>query len=158
MTGQLNSISTGEDYLHESSIGKHIIFFDGVCGFCNRFIQFVLENDKGDLFNFASLQSEFANATLAKRGFNTADLNTVYLISNYGTDTEKVLTKSDAIIFVASQLRGWKKPFATIFGYFPKPLRDFGYDIVAKIRYRLFGKLEQCMLPSPESRVKFIED
>lgn len=157
MTGQLNSISAGEDYLHESSIGKHIIFFDGVCGFCNRFIQFVLENDKNDLFNFASLQSEFADATLAKRGFNAADLNTVYLIANYGTDKEKVLSKSDAIIFAAGRLNGWMKPFATIFGYLPKALRDFGYDIVAKIRYRLFGKLEQCMLPSPETRAKFIE-
>lgn len=157
LTGPLNSISHGEDYLHESSIGKHIIFFDGICGFCNHFIQFVLEIDKNDLFNFASLQSDFANATLSKRGFNAADLNTVWLIANYGTGKEKLLNKSDAILFVFGQLNNSVRPLATICGYLPKPLRDFGYDIVAKIRYRLFGKLEQCMLPSPETRVKFIE-
>lgn len=157
MTGQLNSISYGEDYLHESSIGKHIIFFDGICGFCNRFIQIVLETDKNDVFNFASLQSEFANLTLAKRGINAGDLNTVYIIANYGTNREKLLSKSDAMVFAGKQLDGWIRSFATIFGYWPKPLRDFAYDRVVKIRYQLFGKLEHCMLPTPETRTKFIE-
>jgi predicted DCC family thiol-disulfide oxidoreductase YuxK len=157
MAGQLNSSTKHADDLHQPSIGKHIVFFDGVCGFCNRFIQVLLEKDKQDAFHFASLQSEFANATLAKKGINSADLNTVYIIANYGTDKEKVLNKSDAIVFAAGQLDWWIRPFATIFGFFPKPLRNFGYDIVAKIRYRLFGKLEHCMLPSPEARAKFIE-
>ncbi len=156
MTGQLNS-TRNEEGLHQPSIGKHIVFFDGVCGFCNRFIQFVLENDKNDAFNFASLQSEFGTKTLAKKGINAGDLNTVYLIADYGTNKEKILNKSDAVIFATSRLNSWLRPLATIFGFFPKPLRDFGYDMVAKIRYRIFGKLEHCMLPSPETRAKFIE-
>lgn len=157
MTEPLNSTLLNEDSLHEASIGKHIVFFDGVCGFCNRFIQFVLENDKADLFSFASLQSSFANVTLAKRGINSGDLNTVYIIANYGTEQEKILNKSDAVFFAGRQLSTWVSPFATVFGFVPKPLRDFGYGIVAKIRYRLFGKLEHCMLPTPETRAKFIE-
>lgn len=157
MTAQQKSTLQNEDYLHESSMGKHIVLFDGVCGFCNRSIQILLKNDKNDVFTFASLQSEFAKQTLLKRGINAADLNTVYLIANYGSEREKVLSKSDAVLFAAKQLNGWALPFATIFSFLPKPLRDFGYDIVAKIRYRLFGKLEHCMLPSPEMRAKFIE-
>lgn len=144
--------------LYQAAIGKHIIFYDGVCGLCNKFIQFVIDNDKDGAFFFAALQSDFASKTLGQRGVNAGNLDTVYILSNYGDDhKERLYNKSDAVAFSTSQLKPWIKPLAFLIKIFPKPLRDFGYETVAKIRYKLFGKHDQCMLPSPETRARFIE-
>jgi predicted DCC family thiol-disulfide oxidoreductase YuxK len=157
-SGHQQPLASDSEELYETARGKHIIFYDGVCGLCNKFIQFVIDNDKHGVFFFAALQSDFASRTLSRRGADALNLDTVYILSDYGNpDKERLFNKSDAVIFATGQLKAWVKPFATILRLFPKPLRDFGYSTVAKIRYKLFGKFDQCMLPTAETRSRFIE-
>jgi len=136
---------------------KNLIFYDGVCGLCNNFNKFVLKNDGRGSFAFASLQSDFATRVLKERGFNSADLNTVYILPALDEKTEPVLRKSDAVIFVAKNLRQPLPVLATIFGIFPRVFRDWAYDQVAKNRYRFFGRYDTCLMPGSEDAEKFIE-
>jgi len=133
-----------------------IVLYDGVCGLCNRLTQFLLKRDSQDRFRFASLQSEFANALLKRHGKDARDLDTFYVAIDYGQPGERLLSRSDGILFVVAQLGGiWK--FAGIGRVLPKILRDAFYGVVARNRYRVFGKYESCMLPDPRHRHKFLE-
>lgn len=133
-----------------------IILFDGVCGLCNRLIQFLLKRDRHDRLRFASLQSEFAATVLKRHGLDPTDLDTVYLIMNHGKTNEQVLARSDAIIKALDSLGGiWRiAPFGKVL---PRPVRDLFYKAVAANRYRVFGKSDSCMIPEPRHRQKFIE-
>ena len=139
-----------------AAYGKHLIFFDGVCGLCNRSVQFVLDRDKAGLFYYASLQSGFASHTLAKYGDNPADLDSIRVLSDYQTAKEKLYTRSDAALFVLRQLGGWQSAFGHL-TFIPAFIRDAVYKFVALIRYRLFGKYDSCRLPDPQTRSRFIE-
>jgi predicted DCC family thiol-disulfide oxidoreductase YuxK len=132
------------------------VLYDGVCGLCNRLTQFLLKRDKHDRFRFASLQSDFAADLLARHGANSKDLDTVYVVVESGQGGEQLLARSDAIIFLLAQLDGiWK--VAPAGKVLPRVLRDALYRLVARNRYRIFGKHESCMLPEPGHRHKFIE-
>lgn len=134
-----------------------IVLYDGVCGLCNRLIQFILKRDQSDRFRFASLQSEFANTLLRRHGKDARDLDTFYVAIDYGQPGERLLSRSDGILFVVAQLGGlWK--FAGIGRVLPKVLRDAFYGVVARNRYRVFGKYESCMLPDPRHKHKFLEE
>lgn len=133
-----------------------IILYDGVCGLCNRLNQFLLKRDKHDRFRFASLQSRLAEALTLRHGANPKDLDTVYVVVDHDRPTEHLLARSDAILYVLTQLGGiWK--IMGIAKLLPRPLRDAVYKIVARNRYRVFGKYESCMLPDPQNRDKFLE-
>jgi predicted DCC family thiol-disulfide oxidoreductase YuxK len=132
-----------------------IIFYDGVCGLCNRLVQFVLKHDKQDYFRFAALQSDLATTTLQRHGRDANDLDTVYVIVDYGQPTERLLARSDAILFLLKELGGiWK--LAAVGKILPQTMRDGIYKLVARNRYRVFGKYESCMLPEPQHRAKFL--
>lgn len=133
-----------------------IILYDGVCGLCNRLVQFVLKHDRRDYFRFASLQSGLAGTTLRRHNLDPHDLDTVYVVVDYGQPAEHLLARSDAILFLLNQLGGvWK--LATLGKLLPRPLRDAIYQVVATNRYRVFGKFESCMLPEPKHRAKFLD-
>jgi predicted DCC family thiol-disulfide oxidoreductase YuxK len=133
-----------------------IVLYDGVCGLCNRLVQFLLKNDSNDRFRFASLQSEFSSRLLTRHGVDPHDLDTVYVVKDYDQSNELVLARSDAILYMLTQLGGvWS--LAGIGRVLPKALRDAVYKIVARNRYRVFGKHESCMLPEPKHRAKFLE-
>lgn len=133
-----------------------IVLYDGVCGLCNRLMQFILKRDKHDRFRFASLQSEFATDILERHGADHEDLDTVYVVIDYGKPTERLLARSDAILHVASELGGiWK--FAGAGRVLPRSIRDSLYKLVARNRYRVFGKYESCVLPEPKHRAKFLD-
>ncbi len=133
-----------------------IILYDGVCGLCNRLVQFLLKRDRRDRLRFASLQSEFAATVLKRHGLDPTDLDTVYLIVNHGKTNEQVLARSDAIIKALASLGGiWR--IARFGKVFPTPLRDIFYKAVAANRYRVFGKSDSCMMPESRHRQKFIE-
>lgn len=135
---------------------KPIVLYDGVCGLCNRLNQFLLKRDTHDRFRFASLQSEFASSLLKRHGVDSTDLNTVYVALENGQPGERLLERSDAIIYVLMQLPGiWK--LAAAGRVLPKILRNGIYKIVARNRYRVFGKHDSCMLPDPKHRHKFID-
>lgn len=133
-----------------------IVLYDGVCGLCNRLNQFLLKRDRHDRLRFASLQSSLAESLTLRHGANPKDLDTVYVVVDHGLPTEHLLSRSDAIIYVVTQLGGvWKA--MGLAKVLPKALRNIGYNIVAKNRYRVFGKHDSCMLPDPKNKEKFLE-
>ncbi len=139
-----------------------IILYDGVCGLCNRLNQLVLRRDREGIFLFASLQSPLAARILARHGANPQDLDTVYVVLSHDltkeaqTD-ERLLPRSDAVIFVLKGLGGIWKVLGSFVQLLPRFLRDWGYRVVARNRYRVFGRFEAGMLPSAQDRSKFID-
>ncbi|MGH9872340.1 MAG: thiol-disulfide oxidoreductase DCC family protein [Pyrinomonadaceae bacterium] len=133
-----------------------IVLYDGVCGLCNHLVQFLLKRDRKDRFRFASLQSEFANRLMTRHGVDPHDLNTVYVVKNHERSDETLLARSDAILYMLTQLGGiWS--LAGIARVLPRGLRDVVYKFVALNRYRVFGKHESCLLPEPKHRAKFLD-
>ncbi len=133
-----------------------IVLYDGVCGLCNRAVQFLLQRDRHDRFRFASLQSDFAARLLERHGIDHTKLDTVYAVVHHGESNETVLAKSDAFLLFAQVLGGvWG--LARVGRLIPRVVRDRLYDLVANNRYRVFGKSESCMLPDPAYKHKFLE-
>lgn len=136
--------------------GRHLLLYDGVCGLCSRLLQFVLERDRGGLFVFAALQSETGRAVIGRAGGNPDELTTMYVVANHQQPGAAVLVRSRAALFIAGQL-GWPWRALSLLRFLPSSLLDPIYDIVARHRYRVFGQLDQCLLPSAEHRARFIE-
>jgi predicted DCC family thiol-disulfide oxidoreductase YuxK len=139
-----------------------IILYDGLCGLCNRLNQFVLRRDGEGIFRFASLQSPLAARILARHGASPQDLDTVYVVLNHDLNKkaqpdEALLPRSDAVLFVLKRLGGIWKVLGFSLQLLPRFLRDWGYRVVARNRYRVFGRFETCMLPSARDRSKFID-
>ncbi|HEX7366882.1 MAG TPA: DCC1-like thiol-disulfide oxidoreductase family protein [Pelobium sp.] len=129
---------------------KHgIILFDGVCNLCDGFVQRIIASDKKDFFRFASLQSETAQALL-KNHPNLKGLKSIVYLEN-----NEVFTKSSAALKIAAHLSGsWN--LLSIGYIFPLFLRNGVYDLIAKYRYNWFGKKDQCMVPTPQIKAKFL--
>lgn len=126
------------------------ILYDGVCRFCNGFVNFIIDRDPNGFFKFASLQSSFG-ASIIKECFPArSDYKSVVVLKDDGT----ILQKSDAVLEIAKHLKGWR--WLTIFRFVPAFLRDAAYTFVARNRYLFFGKLNKCRVPSPEIRQRFI--
>jgi predicted DCC family thiol-disulfide oxidoreductase YuxK len=133
-----------------------IILYDGVCGLCNRGVRFVLRRDCKCVFRFASLQSAAGREILARHGLKAEPLDTFYVIPDYGLAGERVLSKSSAAIYAAERLGGvWKA--AAVLWVLPPRIRDLAYDMVARHRYRLFGRYDTCPLPEARYRDRFID-
>jgi len=130
---------------------KSIILFDGVCNLCNASVNFVIKHDKKAQFLFASFQSDAAKEILLHFNLKNLDVNTVILV-----ESQKVYDKSTAVLKIAKQLDGGNKAFYAFF-IIPKIFRDWIYDIIAKNRYRWFGKRESCLLTSLELKNRFLE-
>jgi predicted DCC family thiol-disulfide oxidoreductase YuxK len=129
-----------------------VILFDGVCNMCNRFVQFVLKRDKTKIFQFASLQSEYGAGLPKHFNLSLANFDTVILY-----DGEKIYTQSDAVIKVLSNLNGiWK--CASILKIIPGFIRNAIYRLMARNRYKLFGKSEQCMVPTIDVKDRFVDN
>jgi predicted DCC family thiol-disulfide oxidoreductase YuxK len=132
-----------------------VVLYDGVCGLCNRLNQFLLRRDREDRFRFASLQSDIATRLLQRHGADAINLDTVYVIVDYGKPSERLLSRSDAIIHVLRQLGGiWS--LAAAGQIVPTPLRNAFYNIVATNRYKVFGKYDVCLMPEERFKHKFL--
>jgi predicted DCC family thiol-disulfide oxidoreductase YuxK len=139
------------------AISNPIILYDGVCGLCNRLIQFVLKRDKTDRFRFAALQSEFARRVLQRHGVNPQVLDTMYLLSNYSQPDERLAARSDAAVLTVAELGGIWRALAAVMRVLPRWLRDRAYNLIARNRYELFGKYQTCQIPDPRHRHRFLE-
>lgn len=131
---------------------EKVVLYDGVCNLCDATIRFILPRDSRGSLRFASLQGEYARAILARHGIPNlpAPESLVYV------ENRRIFMHSDAVLRVARSLDfPWK--LAAIFLFVPRSLRDVVYRWVARNRYRWFGKSEECLLPSPEWKSRFID-
>ncbi|HRH40091.1 MAG TPA: thiol-disulfide oxidoreductase DCC family protein [Pyrinomonadaceae bacterium] len=125
-----------------------IILFDGVCNFCNGSVNFIIEHDKEGYFKFAPLQSEVGQKHIEKFGLSNVD--SIILVED-----EKAYTHSTAAVRIAKHLDGiWSLGY--LFVIIPRPIRNLFYKLFAKNRYRLFGKKDVCMMPTPEIKARFV--
>ena len=130
---------------------KKIILFDGVCNLCNSSVHFIIKKDKKKQFLFTSLQSDAARDILLQFQLKNSELDSILLIEN-----GQVYQKSDAILKIVKHLNGiWKISYGFII--LPKFIRDYVYIIIAKNRYRWFGKKEVCMIPTKELQMRFLD-
>jgi predicted DCC family thiol-disulfide oxidoreductase YuxK len=131
---------------------KHhqIILFDGVCNFCNKWVNLIIRLDTNKKFKFASLQSDKGQDILAKFGLSSNEFDTIYLF-----DGERMLKKSEAIINICGQLSGFWK-LLQIFKIIPPQIRNFVYDLVAKNRYTFLSKSDNCQIPTAEQKERFL--
>lgn len=128
-----------------------VLLFDGVCNLCNTTIQFIIPRDPEGLIRFAPLQSAPGKALLSGHGLDPGALDSVVLIED-----GQVYRRSAAVIRVA-ELLGWPYRVATIGRLLPRTVLDRLYDIVAANRYDIFGRKDQCMLPSDDISDRFLE-
>lgn len=127
-----------------------VILFDGVCNFCSGAVNFIIERDPAGYFKFAPLQSEIGEKLLSEYGIDKTQTDSVILIEN-----GEACTHSTAALRVARKLSGaWRWLYG--FRVVPKFIRDAAYKLFAKNRYRMFGKQEACVLPTPEIRARFL--
>lgn len=126
-----------------------VIFFDGVCGLCNRFVDFVLPRDRRQVFRFAPLQGKTAAARLTRD--DTDSLKSVVLWDERGTHRQ-----SAAVVRILWRLGGAWAVLAALVWLVPRPVRNVGYRLVSRWRYRLFGRKETCRLPTAAERARFL--
>jgi predicted DCC family thiol-disulfide oxidoreductase YuxK len=136
--------------------GGGLILYDGVCALCNGSVTFLLNRDSRGIFQFAQLQGETAKTILARHGQSGTALDSIAYVRHHGTDDETIYRKSDGVLMALYDLGGvWG--LLSYAWYVPRFLRDAIYDAVAAVRYRLFGKYDQCPMPDPEVRDRFLD-
>ncbi|MFL6466639.1 MAG: thiol-disulfide oxidoreductase DCC family protein [Pyrinomonadaceae bacterium] len=127
-----------------------LVLFDGVCNFCNGAVNFVIERDNTGYFKFAPLQSEIGEEMCEKYGIDKLKTDSIVLIED-----EQAYIHSKAALRIARRLSGlW--PLFYGFIIIPRPIRDLAYKLFAKYRYRLFGRQDACMIPTPDVRARFL--
>jgi predicted DCC family thiol-disulfide oxidoreductase YuxK len=130
---------------------NHVVFFDGVCNLCSESIQFIIKNDRNNVFKFSSLQSEFAQKTLSNKNIKEISTSrTIILLSNNNT-----YAKSGAVLRIARLLR-FPLNLLYIFIIVPPFIRNAVYDYISNNRYRWFGKKQECWIPNETLKSKFI--
>jgi len=130
--------------------GKRLVLFDGVCNVCNALILFIIDRDPREQFVFAPLSSEIGRAALAKHGLAQPELDSVVLVED-----GRAYSHSTAILRILGHLGGvWSLCWAGL--VLPRFLRDWGYRYFARHRYAWFGKSDQCRVPTPELRRRFL--
>jgi predicted DCC family thiol-disulfide oxidoreductase YuxK len=128
-----------------------LILFDGVCNLCNRTVQFLLKRDAGKKFRFASLQGTTGQQILRERGLSSSDFNSFILIED-----GKLYSRSIAVLRMLRLLGGgWKLFYGLII--IPRFIRDPLYNLIARNRYKWFGRKEECWIPNEESRERFLD-
>lgn len=131
---------------------KKIILFDGVCNLCDASVQFIIKNDKNDVFRFVAIQSELGQQIINYLGIDTSKTDSIILyepgIAYY--------FKAEAALRIAKELRSWHS-ILYIFIHIPNFIKNGIYDFIAKNRYKWYGKKEACMIPTPELKAKFLD-
>lgn len=130
---------------------KKIILFDGLCNLCDSSVQFIMKRDQKDLFRFVSLQSDLGREIVAFIGLDPSKIDSIIVFQ----PGKNYYRKSEAALNIASNLGGFYNLFS-IFKIIPKPIADWFYDYIAANRYKWYGKKESCMMPTAETRAKFL--
>ena len=130
---------------------KKLILFDGVCNLCDASVQYIIKHDQNDLFRYAALQSEVGQEVISKFNIDTAKTDSILLYSK----ENGISYKSTAALKIASKL-GFPRNLMVVFLIIPAFIRNLVYDYIAKNRYKWYGKKEECMIPTPELKSKFL--
>lgn len=130
---------------------KIIILFDGVCNFCDSSVQFIIKQDRKDVFRFAAIQSAIGQEIIRDLGIDSSKIDSIILYE----PGKGHYFKSGAAMKIAGKL-GRMFALTSVFSVLPTSLTDFVYDFIAKNRYKWFGKKAECMIPGPEVRAKFL--
>jgi predicted DCC family thiol-disulfide oxidoreductase YuxK len=129
---------------------KPVILFDGVCNYCNSIVNFIIRQDKQNKFLFAPLQSAIAQQLLRQYDLPSSDFDSFVLV-----DRKKASLRSAAALLVLSKLP-WYWKWTQLFWIVPPFLRNAVYNIIARNRYKWFGKKDSCMIPTAEVKAKFL--
>jgi len=130
---------------------KKIILFDGVCNLCDSVVQFIIKRDKADIFRFVALQSELGQEILRYISVDRTKTDSIILYE----PGKAYYYKAEAALEIAKEIGGIYS-LLTIFNVFPKKISNYIYDYVARNRYRWYGKKDECMIPTPEMKAKFL--
>ena len=133
-----------------------VLLYDGLCGFCDGTVQFILRHDRRGTLKFATLQGDFAREVIARHP-EVAGVDSLVLVGrDVASGEERVFVRSEGALEVARYLGGtWL--VARGVAIVPRFLRDWAYDAFARIRYRVFGRYDSCPIPTPEQRARFID-
>ena len=131
---------------------KQIILFDGVCNLCNGAVQFIIKRDEKDVFRYAALQSDLGKQLMSERNIDASQIDSIILID----PGVAFYIKSDAALEIGKQLSGYGI-ISSVLLWIPSSVRNIVYDIIARNRYKWYGKKEECMIPTPELKAKFLD-
>lgn len=136
-----------------AAVAKNVVLVDGYCVFCNALVRNLMRFDRQSRFYFAHLQSDVARDVIARHSGAEPDIDAIYLVTNFGTDKERLLIDGAAGKMI------WSTVFPVLFflRFVPTVLLDPFYKWFGKIRYKLFGKYESCLVPTAELRKRFVD-
>ena len=140
--------------MNDPAAERITVFFDGVCNMCNGVVSYLVGRDRNRQFRYAPLQGETYRRLVGEQPA-LAGIDSIVVAREKADGTREVLTHSDGPLFLARRLGGWWTPVGML-RFLPRLLRDGVYRLVARLRYRLFGKKETCRLPTPEERDRFL--
>ena len=130
----------------------NLVIFDGVCNLCAHSVKFILDHEAGQTLRFTPLQSPAGARFMRELGLDPGDAKTIVLIAD-----GRPYMRSDAAIRISQYFDGaWK--LLGMIRIVPRPIRDWAYDIVARNRYRWFGRFDTCMVPTPQLKARFIQE
>jgi predicted DCC family thiol-disulfide oxidoreductase YuxK len=135
--------------------GRALLLYDGVCALCNGVVHFLLKRDRLDGFRYAPLQSDLGREVLARFDIHTFP-DGVMLLTDALTPSEHLYQRSDAVAASLQLLGARWRLVGKALARLPRPLRDWGYGVVARFRYRLFGRYDTCPVPPPEQRSRLL--
>ena len=155
--GPLISISVSEF----KDIGDRLlVIFDGRCGLCNWSVRWFLTRDRNDRMRFIASDAPATAGLLARHGLAGSraggNARTILVAIFPATPAERMLVRSAAVLALLAQLPKPWPTIATILGWIPRPIRDVGYRLVARFRYRLFGRLDACPIPTAQEQNRFL--
>ena len=132
------------------SNAENIVVFDGLCNLCSASVRFILRNDKTGRIRFAPIQSPLGRDLLQQHGIDPADAHTFLLLRG-----DEAFIRSDAALEIARDLGPWR--WLRVLRVIPLGIRDWIYGLIARNRYRLFGKRNACFVPTAEQRARFLD-
>jgi predicted DCC family thiol-disulfide oxidoreductase YuxK len=135
--------------------GRALLLYDGVCALCNGVVTFMMKRDRLDRFRYAPLESELGREVLARFDIRSFP-DGVVLVADALTPAERIYHRSDAVAEALQRLGGPWKQMGNALNLLPRPLREWGYGVLARYRYRLFGRYDTCPVPSPEQRSRLL--
>jgi predicted DCC family thiol-disulfide oxidoreductase YuxK len=140
--------------------GRLLVLFDGYCGLCNRAVRWLLRRDRRDRMRFAPLESAKVAGIVARGGVDAPVLkarpSTILVMRDVGKPAERILIRSDAVLEILRELPQPWPTVAVALRLIPRAVRDLAYRLVARWRYRIWGRLDSCPLPSLDERDRFL--